>query len=200
MKKDIVEKESQLWKDWQNCVSYFKDQDFYNNIEKCVNFYEGNHWGKISEKTKDLPRVTINMIEMTVNSKVAGILANPIKTTFYSDENPARAEELTRFNNYITKEMKFDEKTENGEIHQTLENCVLTTEINRMWEQGGIKNTIKSVQTEELPEGTIIIWSELQGYIVPNIPMYKLKDLEKEIADIKEIYKDNTDINPVGMK
>ena len=109
MKKDIVEKESQLWKDWQNCVSYFKDQDFYNNIEKCVNFYEGNHWGKISEKTKDLPRVTINMIEMTVNSKVAGILANPIKTTFYSDENPARAEELTRFNNYITKEMKFDE-------------------------------------------------------------------------------------------
>lgn len=98
----------------------------------------------------------------------------------------------------VTKDMRFDETTENGEIHQTLENCVLTTEINREWTQGGIKNTLKSVQTEELPEGTIIIWSELQGYIVPNVPMYKLKDLEEEIRAIKEIYRDNTDMNPTN--
>ena len=98
----------------------------------------------------------------------------------------------------VTKEMKFDETTENGEIHQTLENCVLTTEINREWTHGDIKNTLKSVQTEELPEGTIIIWSEMHGYIVPNVPMYKLRDLEEEIKEIKEIYKDNTDINPKG--
>lgn len=98
----------------------------------------------------------------------------------------------------VTKEMEFDEKTENGEIHQTLRNCVLTTEIKREWMQGNIKNTLQSVQTEVLPEGTIIIWSELQGYIVPNVPMYKLKDLEEEIKEIKDIYKENTDINPVG--
>lgn len=97
----------------------------------------------------------------------------------------------------ITKDLEFDEKTDNGEIHQTLKDCVLTTEINREWEQGGIKNTIHSVQTEALPEGTIIIWSELQGYIVPNVAMYKLKDLEEEIELIKEAYKDNTDINPI---
>lgn len=95
----------------------------------------------------------------------------------------------------VTKDMEFDEKTDNGEIHQTLKNCVLTTEINREWVQGDIKNTIHSVQTEELPEGTILIWSELQGYIVPNVPMYKLKDLEEEIKCIKDIYKDNTDIS-----
>ena len=98
----------------------------------------------------------------------------------------------------VTKEMEFDETTENGEVHQTLENCVLTTEINREWTQGNIKNTLHSVQTEELPEGTIIIWSELQGYIVPNVAMYKLRDLEEEIKEVKEIYKDNTDINPHG--
>lgn len=98
----------------------------------------------------------------------------------------------------VTKELEFDETTENGEIHQTLKNCVLTTEINREWKQGDIKNTIHSVQTEELPEGTIIIWSELQGYIVPNVAMYKLRDLGAEIKDIKEAYKDNTDINPIG--
>jgi hypothetical protein len=98
----------------------------------------------------------------------------------------------------VTKETKFDETTDNGEVHQTLENCVLTTEINKEWEQGGIKNTLHCVHTEELPEGTVIIWSETEGYIVPNVPMYKLKDLEEEIKQIKEIYKDNTDINPVG--
>ena len=97
----------------------------------------------------------------------------------------------------VTQELKFDESTDNGEIHQTMENCVLTTEINREWMQGNIKNTLHSVQTEELPEGTIIIWSELHGYIVPNVPMYKMKDLEEEIKEIKEIYKDNTDMNPV---
>ena len=98
----------------------------------------------------------------------------------------------------VTKEMEFDETTDNGEIHQTLKNCVLTTEISREWEQGKIKNKIHSIQTEELPEGTVIIWSELHGYIVPNVPMYKLRDLEAEIKEIKEIYKDNTDINPIG--
>lgn len=98
----------------------------------------------------------------------------------------------------VTEDMVFDEYTENREIHQTLKDCVLTTEIHREWKQGDIENTLHSTQTEKLPEGTILIWSELQGYIVPNVPMYKLRDLEKEISDIKEIYKDNTDINPIG--
>ena len=90
----------------------------------------------------------------------------------------------------VTKEMRFDETTENGEIHQRLENCVLTTEINKEWEFSGIKSKIHSIQTEELPEGTVLIWSETEGYIIPNVKMYKLKDLEGEIAEIKEIYKE----------
>jgi hypothetical protein len=100
----------------------------------------------------------------------------------------------------VTKDMEFDEWTDNKEIHQTLKNCVLTTEINKEWEANGIKNTLHSVQTEELPEGTVIIWAENEGYIVPNLAMYKLKDLEVEIEAVKEVYKDNTDINPQGMK
>lgn len=98
----------------------------------------------------------------------------------------------------VTKETKFDETTDNGEVHQTLEDCVLTTEINKAWTHGDVECTLKSVQTEKVPEGTVIIWDEALGYIVPNVPMYKLKDLEDEIQSIKEVYKDNTDINPVG--
>ena len=97
----------------------------------------------------------------------------------------------------VTKDMKFKEKTDNGEIEQKLENLVLTTTIHRKSEFEGIKSKEYSKLTQEIPEGTILIWSDLEGYIIPNTKMYKLKDLENEIKEIKDIYKDNTDINPV---
>lgn len=96
----------------------------------------------------------------------------------------------------VTKDTEFDEKNEKGDVHQIMKNGVLTTEVNKEWEAAGIKSTLKSVLTEEIPEGTVLIWSEEDGYIVPNVAMYKLKDLEEEIGTVKEIYKDNTDINP----
>lgn len=96
----------------------------------------------------------------------------------------------------INKDTKFDEKTETGEVHQTLDNLVLTTEVTREMEYDDIKSTEHSVLTQELTEGMILIWDEKEGYIIPNVPVYKLKDLEEEIKQIKDIYKDNTDINP----
>ena len=96
----------------------------------------------------------------------------------------------------VTKETKFDEKTEDGEVHQTLENLILTTEINKESEFDGIKSMEYSKLIQELKEGTKLIWDEKEGYIIPNVPVYKLKDLEEEIKDVKEVYKDNTDINP----
>lgn len=96
----------------------------------------------------------------------------------------------------INKDTKFDEKTEDGEVHQILDNLKLITEINRESEYEGIKSVEYSKLTQDLKEGTVLIWSEKEGYIIPNVPVYKLKDLEKEIKEIKEVYKDNTDINP----
>lgn len=96
----------------------------------------------------------------------------------------------------VTKEMEFDESTDDKKVHQTLKDLVLTTEIKTESEYNGIKSTEHSILTQELPEGTILIWDELNGYIIPNMRMYKLKDLEKEIKQIRKIYKDNTDINP----
>ena len=96
----------------------------------------------------------------------------------------------------VTKEMEFDESTEDGKVHQTLKDLVLTTEITSETEYEGIKSTEHSVLTQELPVGTIIMWDEHSGYIIPNVKMYKLKNLEAEIKQIKKIYKDNTDINP----
>ncbi len=90
----------------------------------------------------------------------------------------------------VTKDMKFDETTDDKTVHQTLKNLVLTTEISKESEFEGIKSTEKSVLTQELPEGTILIWNEQMGYILPDRQVYKLKDLKEEIKQIEEIYKE----------
>ena len=96
----------------------------------------------------------------------------------------------------ITKDTKFDEYTDDKTIHQTLENLVLTTTITRESEYGGIKSKEQSILTQELKENMVLIWNESDGYIIPNREVYKLKDLEKEIEEVKKIYEDNRDINP----
>ena len=97
----------------------------------------------------------------------------------------------------VTKGTYFDEQTDDGTVRQVLRDLVLTTEITKEWDRGELKNSMKATQTEELREGEVLIWDEAQGYIIPHVPVYKLRDLEEEIREIKEIYKDNTDINPV---
>ena len=96
----------------------------------------------------------------------------------------------------VTKDMEFDETTENGKVHQVLKDLVLTTEVKDEQVYENVTSKEESKMIQELPEGTVLIWDETQGYIIPNIKMYKLKDLIEEIEQVKEIYKDNTDINP----
>lgn len=90
----------------------------------------------------------------------------------------------------VTKEMEFDEKTEDGSVHQVLKDLKLTTTVKRETEYGDVKSTEESTLTQELPEGTILIWDETYGYILPDRPFYKLADLEEEISQVKEIYKE----------
>lgn len=89
----------------------------------------------------------------------------------------------------IKKEMEFDEYTEDKTVHQTLKNLVLTTEINKETEFNGIKSIEKSVLSQELPEGTILIWNEQLGYIIPDRQVYKMNELKEEITQIEQIYK-----------
>ena len=90
----------------------------------------------------------------------------------------------------VTKEMKFDEFNDDKTIHQTLKNLVLTTIIKKKSEYNGIKSTENSILTQELPEGTILIWDESFGYIIPDRPFYKLDDLKEEIKEFEKIYKE----------
>lgn len=99
------------------------------------------------------------------------------------------------FGRKVTKELEFDEYTEDKKVHQTLKDCVLTTYITNE-EQGSVYGVKDKVITKEetkivqtLPEGVILIWSEKSGYIIPDIQMTTLEELTKDIENIKEIYK-----------
>lgn len=96
----------------------------------------------------------------------------------------------------VTKDMEFDEWTDDKSVHQVLKDLVMTTTVSKDVEFNDIKSHEESTLTQEMPEGTILVWTEEEGYIIPNRPFYKVKDLIEEIDSIKEIYKDNTDMNP----
>ena len=90
----------------------------------------------------------------------------------------------------VTKDMEFDEYTDDKTVHQTLKDLLLTTEVTKESEYNGVKSTEKSILTQELPEGTILIWNVQMGYILPDREVYKLKDLKEEIKEIENIYKE----------
>ncbi|MBQ8044099.1 MAG: hypothetical protein IJ272_08150 [Clostridia bacterium] len=88
----------------------------------------------------------------------------------------------------VTKDTVFTEKTEDGRVTQEFKDLTLTTRIKSEMEQGGFKIVEESTMTVTMPEGTILIWNEQEGFIVPQYQMCTLEELEEEIKDIKGIY------------
>ena len=103
------------------------------------------------------------------------------------------------FGRKVTKDLEFDEYTENKKVHQILKECVLTTCLTDE-EQSSIYGVADKVVTKEetkivqnIPEGVILIWSEESGYVIPDLQMTTLDELKQEINDISDIYKNKGD-------
>ena len=91
----------------------------------------------------------------------------------------------------VTKDTVFDEKTEDGTVEQHFENLTLTTKIKKEVEMNednpyGIKE--ETTVSVTVLEGTILIWDENEGFIVPKTIMTTLDELKKEIDSIGNIY------------
>lgn len=89
----------------------------------------------------------------------------------------------------VTKETKFEDKTEDGSVVQTFENLTLTTIVKNEYERGSIKVKEESKMVVEVPENTILIWDEKAGFIIPQYQMCTLDELKEEVEEMKEIYK-----------
>lgn len=88
----------------------------------------------------------------------------------------------------VNKDTVFTEKTEDGTVTQEFKDLVLTTKIKKENEFNGFKIEEESTMKVTVPEGTILIWNEQEGFIVPQYQMCTLEELEEEIKDIKAIY------------
>lgn len=89
----------------------------------------------------------------------------------------------------VTKDLKFDEYNEDKSVHQILDNCVLTTIIQKEYEQGEYKIKEDSKTEVTYPEGTILLWSDALGYLAPEMQVCTLDELKEEIEQYRDIYK-----------
>lgn len=88
----------------------------------------------------------------------------------------------------VTKDTTFTEKTEDGTVEQEFKDLTLTTRVRKEIEQGGFKIEEESTMKVTMPEGTVLIWSEEEGFIVPQYQMCTLEELKEQINDIENIY------------
>lgn len=88
------------------------------------------------------------------------------------------------FGRKVTKELEFHEFTDDKSVEQTLKDCVLTTKVKRTYEMLGITTheTTKLVQT--LPLGTLLIWNEHSGYVIPE---YKMTTADEAIENLQPL-------------
>ena len=98
----------------------------------------------------------------------------------------------------VKKDTEFDTYNGDKTVHQTLKDLVLTTEIRRESNYNGIKSKEESKMTTELPEHTILVWGEQEGYIVPNYQMVRPSDavniFKKLNRTTKEIVSSNNKV------
>jgi len=88
----------------------------------------------------------------------------------------------------VNKNTTFTEKTEDGTVEQEFKDLTLTTRIKKEIEQGGFKIVEQSTVKVTVPEGTVLIWNEQEGFIVPQYQMCTLEELKEQIKDIEEVY------------
>ena len=92
----------------------------------------------------------------------------------------------------VDETTEFKEQTEDGSVHQTFKNLTLITEIKKKEDLGKIKVEEESKITIKVPSGTVLIWNEQEGFIIPQYQMCTLEEIEEDIKSLKEIYKGDT--------
>ena len=88
----------------------------------------------------------------------------------------------------VDKNTEFTEKTESGRVTQTFKNLTLTTHVKSKSKQGKFQIEEDSTMKIKVPEGTILLWDENNGFVIPQYVPTTLEDLKKDIEDIQEIY------------
>ena len=97
---------TEIWKAYQEGLSYQGKIGIRENIPKYVDFFEGRQWPAATEATKNLPRPVVNVVKMICRNKKAALLSVPVRLVYRADNKDANAKLFTDFAEYIQGEMR----------------------------------------------------------------------------------------------
>lgn len=104
---------TELWKRFQDGMSYQRSMEFSNLFPMCVDFKEGRQWPAPTKRTKHLPRPVFNICEFYIRTKTANILNQNIKMLYspVQKEDARAVEGAKKYSDYaqtLWKEMQHD--------------------------------------------------------------------------------------------
>ena len=105
------------------------------------------------------------------------------------------------FGRKVNKSLEFDEWTEDKKVHQILKDQVLTTEIHDerkinllvLGKEETITTEEISTIKQNLVTGVVLIWDEIQGYVIPPYEMVTLDEIDVDLKAMKEAYSEVED-------
>lgn len=71
-----------LWTLYQEGIAYHNKMGFTTKFPTFVRFKEGDQWPQPTERTKNLPRPVLNIIEMIVRNKRSSVLDQPVSIVY----------------------------------------------------------------------------------------------------------------------
>ena len=89
----------------------------------------------------------------------------------------------------VDKDTSFDTYNDDKTVHQVFKNGKLTTHVKRETNYNGIKSTEISKMETEVPERTVLLWDEENGYIIPNYHMVRVEEAIETLEKVKDITK-----------
>ncbi len=90
----------------------------------------------------------------------------------------------------VRKDTDIEDWTNDKTVHQTIKDLVLTTEIKR--KEAGNGESLKGIEETsilklELEEGTRLLWTESQGYMLPTQRLTTRKEIKENLENLDGI-------------
>lgn len=106
---EVSNEAAEVWKRYEDSVSYMGSMGITSQIQKNIDFYEGRQWPAPTKDTLGMPRPIIDITAFTVDNKCANIAGVPVKIVFTAPDNE-KAKTLNEFTEYWAREQRFRSK------------------------------------------------------------------------------------------
>lgn len=89
----------------------------------------------------------------------------------------------------VKKDTYIVDRTKNdyGTVTQIIKDCTLTTKIKRKSNNFGVESKEKSELVQKIQEGTVLIWQEGTGYIIPECNVCTVKEAIESLKVIEDL-------------